>query len=372
MAESEDRKHAEGEIEMIDDQDLEVDEESNDEEAYVPYDIHAYPSDLTLNGIHDMWHSGDLVVPEFQRNFVWTIGQSSLLIESFLMGLPVPQMFLYVDDDNRNLVIDGLQRMMSIVYYMDGYFGDESIQGKKQVFRLTGLNEKSPFHRKTFSELTDSDQRKLRGSVLRAINIRQMKPKEEKTSIYHIFERLNTGGTPLKPQEIRNVVFRGALVDILRKANKDRNWRQLIGKATFDRHQKDVELVLRVFSLAYGFSKYEKPMKEFLNKMMDEHRLGTTKAAKEFGVAFAEACAVAKDRLPNKPFHLRGGRLNVSALDSILATFIANPKRIQSDLTSAYESLRADSKFDNATYYGTSDVSVVKDRFEAVKRHLLR
>lgn len=358
-------------VQMIDNQDLEVEEETGDDEAYVPYDIHAYPSDLTLKGIHEMWHSGDLIVPEFQRNFVWTIAQSSLLIESFLMGLPVPQMFLYVDDDNRSLVIDGLQRMMSIVFFMDGYFGDETIQGRKQVFRLTGLSERSPFHRKTFSELDDSNQRKLRGSVLRAINIRQIKPQGENTSVYHIFERLNTGGTPLKPQEIRNVVFRGNFVDILRDVNKDKNWRKLIGKSTFDRHQKDVELVLRVFSLAYGRQKYEKPMKEFLNNMMNDNKSGGTAAALEFPGTFKQACEVAVTRLPEKPFHLRGGRLNVSALDSVLVTILTNPAKLKADLGEAYKSLRDDKKFEEATYYGTSDVAVIKQRFEAAERHLI-
>lgn len=353
------------------DDELTVDEEVADEEAYVPYDIHAYPSDLTLSGIYEMWHNGDLVVPDFQRNFVWTINQSSLLIESFLMGLPVPQMFLYVDDDNRSLVIDGLQRMMSIVYFMDGYFGDESIQGKKQVFRLTGLSDKSPFYRKTYVELSDSDQRKLKGSVLRAINIRQVQPRNEKTSIYHIFERLNTGGTPLKPQEIRNCVFRGEFVNVLRHANKDKNWRKLIGKDTFDRHQKDVELVLRVFSLSYGLNRYEKPMKEFLNTMMCENRSGDTDKVDSFKIEFSKACRLAVSNLPDKPFHLRGGRLNVSALDAVLCTLIIYGHKVRDDLKSGYNDLRLYKEFDDATFYGTSDVAMVRQRFNAAKKFLI-
>lgn len=351
--------------------DLHVEEETGDEEAYVPYDITAYPSDLTLSGIHEMWHAGDLIVPDFQRNFVWTINQSSLLIESFLMGLPVPQMFLYVDESNRGLVIDGLQRMMSIVYYLDGFFGEETIHGKKQVFRLTGLSERSPFYRKTFTDLDDAYQRKLKGSVLRAINIRQMNPLGEKTSIYHIFERLNTGGTPLTPQEIRNCVFRGEFVTELRRLNQDKNWRKLLGKATYDRHQKDVEMVLRVFSLSYGLSRYEKPMKEFLNKTMLANQNGESKDVKSFVQLFPRICEVAVKSLPEKPFHLRGGRLNVSALDSVLAALINNPTRIPKDLGVRYGKLKADKSFDQSTYFSTSDVAVVKDRFNIAKSYLI-
>lgn len=77
------------------------------------------------------------------------------------MGLPVPQVFFYVDEQNRNLVIDGLQRIMSLVYYIDGFFGDESLHGRKTVFRLMGLNEKSPFAKKSFEDLPEPAQRKL-------------------------------------------------------------------------------------------------------------------------------------------------------------------------------------------------------------------
>jgi len=100
-------------------EELEIDEHIEENEAFICYDIASYPSDLTLNTIKEMWDNADIVIPEFQRNFVWTIQQSSLLIESFLLGLPVPQVFFYVDDKNKSLVIDGQQRIMSIVFYLD-------------------------------------------------------------------------------------------------------------------------------------------------------------------------------------------------------------------------------------------------------------
>lgn len=349
---------------------LQVDGDSDDGEAYVAYDITAYPSDLTLSVIHEMWGAGDIVVPDFQRNFVWTMRQSSLLIESFLMGLPVPQVFFYVDENNRNLVIDGLQRIMSLVYYMDGYFGEESIHGKKQVFRLTGLNDKSPFARKTFEDLDEPAQRKLRGSVLRAINIRQMNPKGERTSVYHIFERLNTGGTPLTPQEIRNCVFRGELVSQLRKLNEDKKWRAILGKTTLDRHQKDIELILRVLGLSNRFEKYEKPMKEFLNQTMIEQQNADSPVARDFLRDFPKLCAIVVDRLGERPFHLRG-RLNASALDSVMSVLYNSIGNMPGDLAARYRELKKDKTFSDATYYGTSDVAVIKSRFARVKELLV-
>lgn len=146
--------------------DLLVDEPLDDDEASVTYDIASYPSDLTLNGVKEMWDNKDIEIPDYQRNFVWNIRQSSLLIESFLLGLPVPQVFLYVDDKNKSQVIDGQQRIMSVVYFLDGYFGSESIQIRKQVFRLQGLGQSSPFHKKRFADLSDVYQRKLKSAVL--------------------------------------------------------------------------------------------------------------------------------------------------------------------------------------------------------------
>src|SRR3546814_8578543 len=129
------------------------------------------------------------------------------------MGLPVPQAFVYVDPENRNLVIDGLQRIMSVVYFFDGYFGEETCQGKKTVFRLTGLSEKSPYAKKTFSDLTDSDKSKLRKRPLRVINVKQLGPKDNDTSAYHIFKRHNMGGTTLTSQEIRHCVYHRPILD---------------------------------------------------------------------------------------------------------------------------------------------------------------
>jgi hypothetical protein len=351
-------------------EELEVDEVAEDAEAFVTYDIASYPSDLTLSVLTDMWKGGDIVIPEFQRNFVWSIDQSSLLIESFLLGLPVPQVFFYVDQDNKNLVIDGQQRLLSVAFYLDGYFGSESLHGKRQVFRLSGLDDRSPFAKKRFVDLDESAQRKLRNAVLRAINIRQLDPKGEHTSIYHIFERLNTGGTPLKPQEIRNCVFRGGFVSVLRDLNTDGNWRQILGKKAFDKHQKDVELLLRVFALCQVWNEYEKPMKEFLNVAMDRNKSGETARVKWFVERFARAAKLVVKQLGAKPFHIRGP-LNSSALDSVMCTVIEYLDKLPADLGARFGVLVKDDNFRQATFYGTSDVTALKTRFELARHHLV-
>lgn len=351
--------------------DLEIEDEPDDGAVSVVYDIATYPSDYTLSGIAQMWKDGDIEIPDFQREFVWSISQSSLLIDSFLCGLPVPSVFFYIDEENKNLVIDGQQRILSVVFYMDGYFGSESTQGKRQVFRLTGLDPRSPYAGKRFMDLEEQDQRKLKQSVLRAVNIRQLNPTGEGTSAYHIFERLNTGGTPLKPQEIRNCVFKGALSQMLKDANRDKNWRKILGKRTFDKHQKDVEVVLRLFALVGTVENYEKPMKEYLNKAMKKYGDGKSKKAEKFFALFPKVTALVAEALGEKPFHLRGP-LNSSALDAVMVVLMENFGDVKpSELAGRYDKLRGNAKFRELTQLATTDTNVLRSRIELAREILL-
>ena len=312
-------------------EDLQIDDETEEDEVLVEYDIATYPSDFTLSIIHKMWHDGDIEIPKFQREFVWKIEQSSLLIESFLVGLPVPPVFFYIDEENKNLVIDGQQRILSAVYFFDGYFGEESGRGKRQVFRLAGLDERSP---------------------------------------YHIFERLNTGGTTLKPHEIRNCVFRGEFAARLRELNENVDWRKLVGKVEHDKRQRDVELILRVFALSRRWQSYEKPMKEYLNVVMKRNRKGTSQAVARFGDLFSKTSELLVEELGERQFHIRGP-LNASVLDSVFGTLMDNLGRVPHDLSNRYRQLLQDQAFLNGTHTSTTDTQVLRSRFKIAKQHLI-
>ena len=351
---------------------LEIEAETEDEQVPISYDIATYPSDFTLSVIAQMWSEEDIAIPEFQREFVWSIQQSSLLIDSFLRGLPVPAVFFYIGDDNKNLVIDGQQRILSVVYFLEGFFGPEGAQGKRQVFRLKGLGETSPYQNKRFADLEPSDQRKLKQAVLRAVNIKQLSPIGDGTSAYHIFERLNTGGTPLTPQEIRNCVFSGEFSSQLKAANKNKNWRRILGKPKIDRHQKDVEILLRVFSLVGHVTSYEKPMKEFLNRAMKGNQSGSTERVKKFMAAMPGVLELVVKALGDKPFHIRGP-LNASALDSVLCVLIESPSKVSSDrLKENYGKLLQDADFQRYTELATTDAKTVQDRVALVRKYLLK
>jgi Protein of unknown function DUF262 len=351
--------------------DLNIDKmDENEEEAYVEYDITTYPSDLTISGLRSMKEDGDIIIPPYQRKFVWKIEQSSLLVESFLLGLPVPPLFFYVNDQNKFEVIDGQQRLMSMIYFVEQVFGEPDLKGRRQEFRLSGLSMKSPFLGKKFSDLEPKFQRKIENSVLRAINIRQLHPSSESTSVFHIFERLNTGGTSLKPQEIRNAVFRGPIVASLSQLNEDENWRKILGSKKVDRYQRDIELILRLFCLMGQWASYEKPMKEYLNIGMKNNKEFSSDKANLFVRRFALVSRFVHEALGRAAFRPKRV-INAAVLEAVFVALIEMEELPEtSSFIGAYERLMSDSEFEKVVRGATTDTSVLRDRIGRAKKAL--
>ena len=347
------------------DEDLLELEVENDDTPFVEFDISVSPSDPTLELLATQVERGDIIIPFYQRLFVWKIEQASKLIESFLMGLPVPQVFLYVNDEGLLEVIDGQQRIKSVAYFFEGYFGEPDSQGRRQIFQLKGLSERSEYNNKTFEELSPRDQRKLRNSTLRAINIKQLKPSARNDSVFHIFERLNTGGTQLKPQEIRNAVYRGKIVDELRALSTDPGWQKALGIARPDKNQKDVELVLRLFSLFEVWKSYEKPMLKYLNHQMDANKAFTSERAVEFKKRLPKAVKVVNSAL-ERPFRPRGV-INSAVLEAVMVTLLENPEITAAQLKDRYPALLANKQFSDTTRGGTTDTAVLRSRLELAR-----
>ena len=190
----------------LDQLDFEVTEEDEETEALPPsnYEIFSYPADTTLKGYLDQWDNKQLYIPQFQRNYVWDQTRASKLIESFIVGLPVPPVFLYKPATTKSFwIIDGHQRIRSIVDFQKGIFNDDA------KFRLKGVD--SRWLGKSFSELTETERFAFETTVLRAVVIQQTNPKDN-SSIYKIFERLNTGGLRLNAMEVRQCVYESELL----------------------------------------------------------------------------------------------------------------------------------------------------------------
>ena len=322
------------------------------------YEIMNYPADTTLEGYADMWGKGELAVPDFQRQFIWDRVKSSKLIESFLLGLPVPGIFLFKERNSAQYqIIDGHQRVGSIVSFMKGIFGDKA-------FRLKNVD--SRWDGKTFEELSDDDKFTLEKAVLRATIIQQLDP-DDHSSIYLIFERLNTGGVNLNPMEVRQCVSYGDFVKELRELNKDGHWRLLIGKPQPDKRLRDVELILRCLALIENHEQYEKPMKGFLNDYMEMERENPSNYP-ELRENFGRACKNIFHQLGEKPFHFRG-RLNYGVLDSVMTTEMKfGPlKRVKSRLAK----LQKEEDYIHAVTINTSDAAELNTRLELAMKYLM-
>src|SRR3546814_1365128 len=121
----------------------------------------------------------------------------------------------------------------------------------------------------------------------------------------------------LTAQEIRHCVFHGPIVDELSKVNENAAWRKIIGKAPLDKHQKDIELILRTLAISTRADEYEKPMKEFLNVTMKQYKNAESMEAKSFFNNFPKVCDIVFDKLGEKPFNIKA-KINASALDSVI------------------------------------------------------
>ncbi len=209
------------------------------------YNINSWGADLSFRELITMYDEGELLKPEIQRYYVWDKVEASRFIESLLMGLPVPSIFL-AKKENRKLIVDGYQRIMTVHDFIKGIFSTDN-----SVFKLSdieGINEK--WRGKTFEQLSADEQRRIKSTTIHAIIFEQTKPEGTDTSLYQIFERINTGGRTLTPQEIRNCVYQGSFNKLLIKLNKNNYWRKLYRQENIDLRMRDIEFILRFFTLS--------------------------------------------------------------------------------------------------------------------------
>ena len=236
------------------------------------YNINSWGADLSFRELITQYDEGDLLKPELQRNYVWDKSEASRFIDSILLGLPVPSIFLAKTPDQKMLIIDGYQRIMTVHDYVKGIFSKDG-----KVFKLTNsekINER--WRGKAFSELTHAEQRKIRTTTIHCIIFVQVHPKDNDTSMYQIFERINTSGRTLLPQEIRNCVYQGPFNTLLIELNTEANWRRLYGLERPDPRMRDMEFILRYLALdSEEFRQVDAKqisLKKFLNEFMGAKR----------------------------------------------------------------------------------------------------
>jgi len=299
-------------IEFEDEYDIDLrdnidDETENEGSGSLKFTITSYGADYPVETIVARLNSDAFFVPPFQRNFVWSQRHASRFIESLLMGLPVPGIFLYKDaKTNRHLVVDGQQRLRTLQFFYEGNF-------LERKFRLIGVRDE--WEGKAYKELSSAEQLKLGDSIVHATIFQQDEPKDQLNSLYFVFERINSGGMRLSPQEIRNCISAGPALQAARALNDDKNWREIFGEK-YNRRFKDQELVLRALAMFAWREKYHSPMREFLNEFANDTEM-SKKELDKLASQFKEAMELVNKCYGNKAF--RPARaLNAAVFEAVM------------------------------------------------------
>lgn len=341
------------------------DDDDYDDDGVPPldYDIIVSPVDYSLKALHRKMVRNEIVIPPFPREYAWDRARASRLIESFLVGLPVPPVFLLERANRPLLVIDGFRRLLTLRRFFDEELGAGEYGSRPGPFTLVGTSSRGRLNGKAFSTLDPTDRRLLESTVLRAVIIRQMHPEKNPAIVHDIFERLNTGGMHLRGQEVRSRIYPGRLDDLLDELNRTSVWRRFLGGPAPHRRKRGTELVLRYMALFHGVAEYKKPMKDFLSRFMHENRDPTEEFLGRERVRFWNTSQALVDRMGEGPLTHKG-LVNPSVFDAIFASAARRPGDLPSDLGERVRRLRADPAFVECTSRATTDPASVRRRHD--------
>lgn len=374
-------------------------EEDDEEEvgtSFKDYEIISSPNDFNVKTVCDYIEQGVIVIPDFQRNYVWDMKRASKLIESLLIGLPIPQIFLYEESRNRFLVVDGQQRLMSIYYFSRERFPRKEKRGKIRAiyadrggipqdvlgddeyfvkFNLTlparERDQESKFNKRNYSTLGE-DRHYLDMRPMRCVVIKQVAPQnDDDSSVFEIFNRLNTGGVNLKQQEIRASLYHSTFMRMLAKSNNNKVWRRLLNLPDPDLQAKDIEILLRSVAMLFDGERYKEPLAKFLNAFSKR-----AKKLSDDDVSYVETLISAffqsLTEIRSDAFLTKAKRFNIGAFEAVFRASCADAFAARSlDVLPVEQeklaALRSDPDFIKATQFGTGQVAYVKSRYERAR-----
>ncbi|HEX5983113.1 MAG TPA: DUF262 domain-containing protein [Solirubrobacterales bacterium] len=266
-----------------------------------PRRVFAEASDPSVASLKELRDDGDLdPQPPYQRYEVWTPLKKSKLIESVLMGLPLPRFYFAENKDETQEVVDGQQRLAALFRFMDNEY---AVKGLKTLTALNG---------KKWSDLDRKIQNRIKNFSLSIVLIqKESDPKLR----YDLFERLNTGATGLNEQELRNAVYRGEYNDFVYRLADSDDWRKLHNLTGKHKRMADAEWVLRF--MAFRDQTYlnfpDKSMTGFLTKQMEDNHPEPKADLKRAEEDFRKAASLCRSVYGDKAFRRfrRGNALDI-------------------------------------------------------------
>ena len=307
-----------------------------------------------------------LLSPEYQRNFVWTSKQKSRLIESMLIQIPLPIFYIDARDEDKWIVIDGLQRLSSIFYYL------------LDDFKLSNLEYLKELNGKKFSKLERKYQRRIEECQLQCNIIR---PNTPPNIAFNIFQRINTLGTKLEVQEIRNAMYLGASTTLLNELSKSEEFINIVTVNKVDglsKRMEDHAIILRYLSFKItNYLRYDNnDMNEFLSNAMNKinklHDLEISQLKIDFKNSMQKAYIIFGNSAFRKPSKNKTKPNPISktlfeTISNTLEKYSVDEIQIHSkDLKDKINLLFTDKEFTFKTSIATNNPPNVKYRFEKI------
>lgn len=328
--------------------------------------------DFSIREFSSMEQDGDLdLQPNYQRKYVATPAIASRLIESVLMDVPIPVIYLAEEKDTSYSVIDGQQRLTSFLSFLNGHFpnGNE--------FKLTGLKVYKELNKKSFKELSKEHQNKIRKTTLHTIIIKKESNEDIK---FEIFERLNTGSIKLNEDEIRNTVYRGEYINLLAELENDKTFHELIQNENAKKRMLYRNMILRFFALSEKtYLNYKPSMKQFCNKELRDNQHLSIEKQKEYIERFVHCVDLVKTIFGHHAFKryqldkngngAYGKNINMSLFDIQMCGFVNYSKneilRNADNIREAMlDLMTTNNDFIDSIFKNTSDKKVLQKRFK--------
>lgn len=246
--------------------------------------------------------------PEYQRNLVWNKEKKSRFIESIILNFPLPPIYVHEQIDGSYVIIDGLQRTHTLDVFL------------KNELQLVGLKALKQFNDKYFKDLPKSIQAKIER---KKINFYILKPSVPFEVIYELFDRINTGGTLLNRQEVRNGIFTGKSTRLLKKLSEKDYFRTAIDNGLSPKRMKDREVILRYLSFKlFGYQAYEGDLSGFLEKALKHINKMDDSKIEQLEQDFKRVMELSFSFFGNKNFRIptstkKRGSINTSVLESV-------------------------------------------------------
>lgn len=354
--------------------DVEAEDQESFSEIEVPFDpnkVDIKTKPMSLDLILKRLHRGEIDMDaSFQRKAgLWNITKQSRLIESILIKLPLPAFYFDGTDDDKWLVVDGLQRVSSLDNFIN-----------KKSFALHKLEFLSQFNGKKFHELPGNLQRRIEEFEITAYIIPPGTPKDLK---YNVFKRINTGGLTLTPQEIKNAIYNGVPSNFVKELADLQSFKLATGSSIPEDRMMDREFVTRFLAFyVFTLEDYKSDLDFFLNSALNKlYQLPKNEMEKieaDFNKAMKTAFNLFGEDAFRKRYHTTDKRKPInkalfevwSVLLSQLSTpqtnkIIQNKEKLKSKLLSLFQN---DGDFNLAISSSTGDKSRVKKRFAEIEK----